>query len=69
MKRSVMRLNPQQGDKFIGRPQGEYDLPFTVLSVGNTGVYATTDRNGVTMRIPRRDWNEYIANKTITKTE
>lgn len=63
----VMRLTPAVGDKFIGRPQLKYDLHFTVLGVGSTGVYVRTDKNGVDIRIPCKDWNRYVAEKVIVR--
>ena len=61
---SDLKLSPEPGDVFIGRPH-DNKIRFRVLAADHEGVHAITIESDVTMLIPRDEWNRYVLEKTI----
>ena len=59
-----LKLNPEVGDRFTGRPW-DSKLLIEVTGFGADHVFAVTVKNKISMHIPFNDWNRYVSTGTI----
>ncbi len=61
---SVLKLNPQVGDKFVGRPE-DMGLLMEIIGFRDEQVMAMTTKNDVSLLIPFKEWNRYVSTGII----
>jgi hypothetical protein len=67
-KKEALALRPKDGDIFVARTPTHHELPFTVVSIADSGISIVTNKNKVTMTIPLLDWNKYVSDRTIARS-